>query len=304
MLRKFYILMPKTYLELYLFKLYLIILGRIFFNSNYNVKLIVENNNSKFSEEISSIFQDLIETLNFPMDIEFVEKESYNITQNQNLAFKTFKNIETIKDCKLSYLYKDFAAFYINIIKSHNDLVKVLDRYDLINKKFNSIFTALKQIHFKTNNIIMINLYKNNNPNSVKLPINYYVNCIAFILKFNKFPKHKISTIRFIICYNEEISELDINYFIQEVSNSLIHVSALNFMDVSKICAFFPELSKEEIIFNLNKISYSTICSTESKDLFPCLLKQHNTLESDLVALTLYSKYLFLNTMIARSVGI
>ena len=302
MSRNFYMYMPKNFIEMYLFKLYIISIGRIFYKKDVDVYILVKLVDSSYTDknELTELFDDLIATLNITLTLIVVEKFNETVENKQIDSFKKFNQIETIKDTILSYKYQIFTSFFLEISKVHNDLKKVMDRYDLFNKKFYSIFNILKTMQLKTNNLIILNISNNS---IVKLPINYYINSIAYIFKFNKISKNNIHLFKIIIC-QDEIKEEIYNYYVDEICKSIINLSPYNFVSVSKLITFFPNLSNEEITFYLNKLSIASICSSQIYDLFPCFLKQHKTLDSELIPLTLYSKYLFLNTLIARSVGI
>ena len=303
-INSFYINKPSNFTELIMYELYTYSLVRIF--AKYEGKLVIiviDNNNYKTEKELELIIKKIGDKENKKIILNFDNKISeQQLPNNQENAFKDYKNPKTIQDTVLSYEYKSFTSFIYKISEHFVDLIESFKKYQEYDKKFSNKMNILQQLTYKHVKFIVLNLDTHNN---IIMPDMYYIKGLALIFSTLKIGPNDIRNVKIIINYNDKIDEKAYLMFTESISRHLKYINKNNFISYKEINKFYSQFDKEEFIFNLNMFHFPTICSQNPNSLIPVFLKDnHKTLDWDLYNMTVFSKKLFANTLISRSFGI
>ena len=296
MLKKFYIELPNNYVEFYIFRIYLHILSQLFYDQFVAVQIIIiQNNINKYQNLVKDIIQNYNKNLIFKFESN-INKD--NMKYMQLTAFHNYENVENILDTPLSYNYDIFAIFFYKILKIQPYLNEI-ENYNL--NKFNTKFIKCKESILKTSNIIILNL---STILDIVLPDMYYIKALAVIMSATKLKSHNIKSFKIIVCGDINITTSAYKLFITNISKKFKHLTTDNFVNYNSLKHYFTNMSDDEIIFHLNRLDYPSICSQNEQDLVPRYLKSHNKKDSNLDSITVFSKELFNNTLIMKSIGI
>ena len=235
--------------------------------------------------------------------INFDEKITQDqVSNNQEKAFSTYKNPETILDTFLSYDYSLLTKFIFKITEHFLDIVDSFKKYESYDKKFMNKMNILQQLTYKGTKFIVLNLDTYNN---IIMPDMYYIKALALIFTTLKINVDDIKNIKIIVTYNDKIDEKAYKMFIKSLSKHLKSINTNNFISYKEINKFYSQIGNEEFIFYLNMFHFPTICSQNPESLIPVFLKDNRkTLDWDLYNMSIFSKKLFANTLISRSFGI
>ena len=303
-INRFYINKPSNFTQLIIFKLYSYSLIQIF--AKYESKLIITTiNDSSYTTEteLELIIKNMIDKEKRKIILNFDNKIlEDHIPNNQETAFKDFKNPNTIKDTFLSYDYNKVSRFIYTITTHYIDLVKSFKKYIQFDKIFENKMNILQQLTFKETKFITLNLDTYNN---IIMPDVYYIKALAVIFNTLKLKDNDIKNIKIIVAYNDKINDKAYSLFVNNISKHLKLINIGNFMSYKEINKFYSQFGQEEFIFYLNMFHFPTICSQNPNSLIPVFLKDnHKTLDWDLYDMNVFSKKLFANTLISRSFGI
>ena len=159
-INRFYINKPSNFTQLIIFKLYSYSLIQIF--AKYESKLIITTiNDSSYTTEteLELIIKNMIDKEKRKIILNFDNKIlEDHIPNNQETAFKDFKNPNTIKDTFLSYDYNKVSRFIYTITTHYIDLVKSFKKYIQFDKIFENKMNILQQLTFKETKFITLNL--------------------------------------------------------------------------------------------------------------------------------------------------
>ena len=287
-----------------MFKLYIFSLMKIFYDKKNIIILTIINTSDYVSDiELQLIIDDLQKNTMKNLTIKFdLNLTNDNIPNNQELAFKNFKVVNSITDTYLSYDYNKIAKFLYHITSHFIDLLQSFKNYDKYEEKFENKMNILQQLSFKNKKFIILNLSTYSN---IVLPDLYYIKALALIFNTLKLKSNDFKNLKIIVCYDSKINPEAYDKFVLSLSGRLNRINKFNFMPYNEIKKFYSQLDNDEFIFYLNMFNFPTICSQNNDYLIPCFLKDyHKTLDWDLYSMTVFSKKLFTDTLIARSFGI
>ena len=303
-INRFYINKPNNFTQLTTFKLYIFSLVKIFAKYETLLTIIVINNNNYTTNLIlENIVKNISDIEKIKIMINFDEKITQDqVSNNQEKAFLTYKNPETILDTFLSYDYSLLTKFIFKITEHFLDIVDSFKKYESYDKKFMNKMNILQQLTYKGTKFIVLNLDTYNN---IIMPDMYYIKALALIFTTLKINVDDIKNIKIIVTFNDKIDEKAYKLFIKSLSKHLKSINTNNFISYKEINKFYSQIGNEEFIFYLNMFHFPTICSQNPESLIPVFLKDNRkTLDWDLYNMSIFSKKLFANTLISRSFGI
>ena len=303
-INRFYINKPNNFTQLTTFKLYIFSLVKIFAKYETLLTIIVINsNNYTTNQELENIVKNISDIEKIKVMINFDEKITQDqVSNNQEKAFSTYKNPETILDTFLSYDYSLLTKFIFKITEHFLDIIDSFKKYESYDKKFMNKMNILQQLTYKGTKFIVLNLDTYNN---IIMPDMYYIKALALIFTTLKINVDDIKNIKIIVTYNDKIDEKAYKMFIKSLSKHLKLINTNNFISYKEINKFYSQIGNEEFIFYLNMFHFPTICSQNPESLIPVFLKDNRkTLDWDLYNMSIFSKKLFANTLISRSFGI
>ena len=298
--KNIYLNQPANFAEMYMFKLYLCILIRL---QNINPKIKIITNNSRYTtnSEILLLLNDFSIKKQVSLNYETIDDKEF-LNQSIDEFILSFKSIDTEDDLYLSYEYNKFSIFVSKLKEKYTDIISVMNSYDKFDEKFYQKFNIIRQLKFKTDKIVVLNISTKNN---LVLPDIYYIKALAVIFKTNNMSESDIENTKIIVCYDNKITDELINKFIDNITSKLKYITSKNFILYKELLSIFSTITPEELKFYINKLGCPSVCSQNITDLLSCFLKLSiNTLESKLPNLTIFSKKLFANTLVHRSIGI
>ena len=303
-INRFYINKPSNFTELIIYKLYGYSLIKLF--AKYESKLvitIINNSNYTTEKELKLILKNMGDNENRKIILNFDDTIVENLVpNNQQYAFKDYKNPNTIKDTFLSYDYHKVSKFIYKITEHFIDLVKSFKKYIEYDKIFENKMNIIQQLSFKGLKFITLNL---DTHNDIIMPDMYYIKALAVIFNTLKLKDNDMKNVKIIVTYNSKIDEKAYELFINNISKHLKLINIDNFMSYKEINKFYSQFGNQEFIFYLNMFHFPTICSQNPNSLIPVFLKDNRkTLDWDLYDMNVFSKKLFANTLISRSFGI
>ena len=304
-INRFYINKPNNFTELIIYKLYGYSLIKLF--AKYESKLVItviNNSNYKTEKELTSIMKNIEGIENRKIILNYDDSLRENLVpNNQEYAFKDYKNPNTIKDTFLSYDYDKVSNFIYKITEHYIDIVKTFKKLDIqYDKIFENKMNIIQQLSFKGIKFITLNL---DTYNDIVMPDMYYIKALAVIFNTLKLKDTDMKNIKIIVTYNSKINEKAYSLFVKNISKHLKLINIDNFISYKEINKFYSQFGGEEFIFYLNMFHFPTICSQNPNSLIPVFLKDnHKTLDWDLYDMNIFSKKLFANTLISRSFGI
>ena len=300
----FYIIKPANFTELQIFKIYLLSISKIFAKSDNKVIVIVIDENTYTTDmELKLIMEDIIDKEEKEIILNYDKKiVQDDIPFIQDDTFDNYRNPELIKDTLLSYNYESFNKYMYKITEHFIDLIQSFKKYINYEELFENKMNIMQQLTYKNIQFITLNLSTYNN---IIMPDLYYIKALALIFNTLKIKKHAMENVRIVVCYDNLITDKAYDIFITNISKYLRYISKNNFISYKELNKFYSNLDNDEFIFNLNMHNFPTICSQDQNSLIVSFLKEyHKTLEWDLYTMNVFSKKLFINTLITRSFGI
>ena len=300
----FYIIKPANFTELQIFKIYLLSISKIFAKSDNKVIVIVIDENTYTTDmELKLIMEDIIDKEEKEIILNYDKKiVQDDIPFIQDDTFDNYRNPELIKDTLLSYNYESFNKYMYKITEHFIDLIQSFKKYINYEELFENKMNIMQQLTYKNIQFITLNLSTYNN---IIMPDLYYIKALALIFNTLKIKKHAMENVRIVVCYDNLITDKAYDIFITNISKYLRYISKNNFISYKELNKFYSNLDNNEFIFNLNMHNFPTICSQDQNSLIVSFLKEyHKTLEWDLYTMNVFSKKLFINTLITRSFGI
>ena len=303
-INRFYINKPSNFTELTIFKLYTLSLVTIF--ANYESKLnitVIKDNSFTTDKEIELLVKNISDLNNKSIVLNFDNEVNINdIPKNQEKSFENYKDPSTITDTFLSYNYNVVSKFIYNITGHFINLIGTFKNYIQYDKIFGNKMNIMQQLTFKKTKFITLNLDTYNN---IIMPDMYYIKALAIIFNTLKLKENDIKNIKIIVTYDDKITEKALKIFIKNISKHLKSINIDNFISYKEINKFYSQFDEEEFIFYLNMFHFPTICSQNPNSMIPVFIKDnHKTLDWDLYNMNIFSKKLFVNTLISRSFGI
>ena len=303
-INRFYINKPSNFTELTIFKLYTLSLVTIF--ANYESKLnitVIKDNSFTTDKEIELLVKNISDLNNKSIVLNFDNEVNINdIPKNQEKSFENYKDPSTITDTFLSYNYNVVSKFIYNITGHFINLIGTFKNYIQYDKIFGNKMNIMQQLTFKKTKFITLNLDTYNN---IIMPDMYYIKALAIIFNTLKLKENDIKNIKIIVTYDDKIDEKAFKIFIKSISKHLKSINIDNFISYKEINKFYSQFDEEEFIFYLNMFHFPTICSQNPNSMIPVFIKDnHKTLDWDLYNMNIFSKKLFVNTLISRSFGI
>ncbi len=303
-INRFYINKPSNFTEVIIFKLYTLSLVTIF--ANYESKLnltVIKDNIYTTDKEIELLVKNISDLNNKNIILNFDNEVIINdIPKNQEKSFENYKDPSTITDTFLSYNYNVVSKFIYNITGHFINLIGTFKNYIQYDKIFGNKMNIMQQLTFKKTKFITLNLDTYNN---IIMPDMYYIKALAIIFNTLKLKESDIKNIKIIVTYDDKIDEKAFKIFIKNISKHLKSINIDNFISYKEINKFYSQFDKEEFIFYLNMFHFPTICSQNPNSMIPVFIKDnHKTLDWDLYNMNIFSKKLFVNTLISRSFGI
>lgn len=300
----FYVIKPSNFTELQIFKIYLLSISKIFAKSDNKVIMIVIDENTYTTDmELKLIMEDIIDKEEKEIILKFDKKILHDeVPFIQDDTFDDYRNPELIKDTLLSYNYESFNKYMYKITEHFIDLIQSFKKYINYEELFENKMNIMQQLTYKNIQFITLNLSTYNN---IIMPDLYYIKALALIFNTLKIKKHAMENVRIVVCYDNRITDKAYDMFITNISKYLRYISKNNFISYKELNKFYSNLDNDAFIFNLNMHNFPTICSQDPNSLIISFLKEyHKTLEWDLYTMNVFSKKLFINTLITRSFGI
>jgi len=300
----FYVIKPSNFTELQIFKIYLLSISKIFAKSDNKVIMIVIDENTYTTDmELKLIMEDIIDEDEKEIILSYDKKILHDdVPFIQDDTFDNYRNPELIKDTLLSYNYESFNKYMYKITEHFIDLIQSFKKYINYEELFENKMNIMQQLTYKNIQFITLNLSTYDN---IIMPDLYYIKALALIFNTLKIKKHAMENVRIVVCYDNRITDKAYDMFITNISKYLRYISKNNFISYKELNKFYSNLDSSEFIFNLNMHNFPTICSQDPNSLIISFLKEyHKTLEWDLYTMNVFSKKLFINTLITRSFGI